>query len=276
MYFLWESGHLFLFFLGCSLFYTFYPRFSNFTFVRQSAIILGATLFAIVVLEGVHSFVSGKSLSGADVIGDIAGTLLFLSLRSKRNGGKHFLLYAMALLLTGFVLWPALSSFSDEMLARYQFPLLADFETPFEASRFEGKTGDGVLSKEQAFHGKGSLRLSLSPGPWSGVMLKHFPSNWQGFAQLNFAVYNPSRQLVSLHVRIHDILHEQGGMLHTDRYNRIVSLPAGWTKVRISLAEVQTAPQARSMDLAQISGLGFFVVREENPLVLYLDTVRLE
>jgi hypothetical protein len=276
VYYLWESGHLFLFFLGWHIFYTFCPRFLNLTSDRQLAILLGTTFLCVVVLEGLQSSLSGKPLSFIDVLGDTAGTLLFLSFRSRTHGNNNFFLHGAALLLTGFVLWPVLYSFADERLARYQFPLLADFETPFEASRFEGKAGGMSSSREQAFHGKSSLRLSLFPGPWSGVMLKYFPSNWRGYNQLHFAVYNPDRQPVFLEVSIHDTLHEQGNKPYNDLYSRIISLPAGWTRIQIPLEEVQRGPQNRQMDLTHIRGLGFFVERETNPLALYLDNIRLE
>ncbi len=179
--------------------------------------------------------------------------------------------------MISFILWPVFSSLTDEILAAHQFPLLADFETPFEASRFEGTTGKASISDEQAFQGQHSLQLSFYPGPWSGMMLKHFPANWLGYTKLHFAVYNPASQPVSLHVRIHDASFEHGDKKYSDLYSQICSLPAGiWTKVGIPLSEVKIAPETRRMDLASIRGLGFFVEKEEKPLTLYLDSIRLE
>lgn len=276
VYYLWESGHLFLFFLGCHLFYTCCPRIQHFPFIRQTVLLLGITFFCVLLLEGLQSFVSGKPLSFTDIIGDFAGSLLFLSVHSLRNKRKDWLLYAVAVLLTGFVLWPVLRSFTDEMVAGYQFPLLADFETPFEQSRFEGKTGRGARSSEEAFHGRHSLRLTFFPGPWSGMTLKYFPSDWQGYSQLHFAVYSPDRQPVSLHVSIRDIHHEQGSKSYSDRYSRMILLPAGWTRIRIPIADIQEGPLSRQMDLSQISGLGFFVVGETKAMTLSLDAIWLE
>lgn len=108
-------------------------------------------------------------------------------------------------------------------------------------------------------------------------MLKHFPSNWQEYTHLHFAVYNPTSQPVSFHVRIHDALHEQGNKPYSDLYSQIFSLSAGdWTRIIIPLAQVYAAPLERKMDLADIRGLGFFVAKEEKPLALYLDAVGLE
>lgn len=277
VYYLWESGHFILFFLGCHLFYACYPRILHFPFARQSVILLGITFLCVLVIEGLQSNLSGKPFESSDVIADTAGTLLFLSFRSRRNGNHNFFLHGPAFLLTGFALWPVFSAFCDEMLARYQFPLLADFETPLEKGRFVGRTGSGALTSDQAFHGRHSLRLSLLPGPWSGMTLKYFPSDWNGYTQLHFAVYNPGwQQSVSLEVWIRDISHEQGNKPYNDLYSQIIVLPPGWTEVQIPLAEIEKGPQSRKMDLAHITGLGFFVEQEERPLTLYLDTIRLE
>jgi len=276
-YHLWESGHLLLFFLGCHAFHNFYPQPFNLTSAKKFGIFLCIAASCALTIEGLQSFFSGKSLEFSDIVGDMAGVLLYLSFRSYYQGANNFFIHGLALLLAGFVFWPVFSSFADEMLAKYQFPVLADFETPFEVSRFEGRTGSAMISGEQAYQGQHSLRLSFSPGPWSGMMLKHFPSNWQRYNQLCFAAYNPHSQPVTLHVRIHDGLHERGNKAYSDLYSRMCLLPAGhWTKVEIPLAMVYSAPSTRRMDLANIRGLGFFVEKEEQPLMLYLDNIRLE
>lgn len=277
VYYFWESGHLFLFFLGWHLLYILYPRLSAVDFSRQLVVLLGVTFVCVGMVEGLQSYLSGKVLFTGDILGDVTGALLYLSFRYRREVTRYFLLHGMALLLAGIVFWPIFCSIFDEILARQQFPLLADFETPFEKSRFEGSTGSGARSDEQSFTGRYSLRLSLLPGPWSGMTLKYFPPDWRGYICLYFSLYNPSSQPVSLEVWIRDAVHEQGNKPYNDLFSRIIDLPAGcWTEVRIPLDEVRQGPRGRDMDLGQITGLGFFVEKEKKPLTLYLDTIGLE
>lgn len=277
LYHLWESGHFFLFFLGCLVLQSTCPWLFDFRSAKYVVFFSSIVIFSVLAIEGLQSFISDKSLEISDIIADIAGVVLYFSYRSRYHGKNNFFLHGSALLLISFVFWPVFSSFTDEILAKHQFPLLADFETPFEGSRFEGTTGKASISDAQAFTGQRSLQLSLYPGPWSGMMLKHFPGNWLGFTQLHFAVYNPASQPVSLHVRIHDAPFENGDRKYSDLYSKNCSLPSGvWTKVGIPLSEVKIAPETRRMDLASIRGLGFFVEKEEKPLTLYLDSISLE
>lgn len=276
LYQIWECGHLVVFFLGSYLFYILFPCFSHLAGARQVVLLLCVAVSCAFFIEGLQSFFSGKSIEFSDIVGDIAGASLFLSFRPLYFGKRIHYLHGLTVLLIGVVLWPVCCSFMDEVLVRRQFPVLADFETPFEASRFEGTTALAAISTEQAFQGRHSLKFSLSSGPWSGMTLIHFPSDWRNYAQLHFAVFNPNPRPVDFSVRIQDDIHDQGDKPYSDLYSRTLSLPPGvWTQVEISLDTVEHAPLGRRMDLAHISGLGFFV-EEKKPLALYLDSIRLE
>ncbi len=276
VYYLWESGHLVLFFLGCHLLYRFFPRISDFTFVRQANTVLLTSSVCIAAIEVLQSYISGKKIEFRDVVADGAGILLYLSFRSLHTGRKRYMFYGIALLLAGFTFYPVCSSFFDEILEGHQFPLLADFETPFEATRFVGKTVSLEISKDRAFHGRHSLKILFAPGPWAGARFEYLPPDWRGYTQLHFAVYNPERQPVHLEILIYDITHWQRDLPYSDLYNHVVVLPAGkWTYTTVPLSQVHMAPRTRLMDMTRISGIGFFVEKQSHPITLYLDDIRL-
>ena len=91
-----------------------------------------------------------------------------------------------------------------------------------------------------------------------------------------FAVFNPERNIVNLHLRIHDLLHERGPMEYSDRYNTTFRLLPGWNPLAVPLEDVYNAPKDRKMDMGKIKGVGFFVAHEPKPITLYLDTLKLE
>ena len=74
--------------------------------------------------------------------------------------------------------WPVYQSLDDEWVARKQFPVLADFETPFEQTRFSDVH---QVQREQNIvrHGRYALRVQLSTVHYSGISLFYFPHDWR-------------------------------------------------------------------------------------------------
>lgn len=118
--------------------------------------------------------------------------------------------------------------------------------------------------------------MRLNTSRYSGFNLKYFKGDWSAFKTFNCAVFNPNRKPVKLSLRIHDLLHEQGTMEYSDRFNTAFRLIPGWNRLQVSLADVRNAPRSREMDMRAIKGVGFFVAHERKPLTLYLDTLKLE
>jgi hypothetical protein len=163
----------------------------------------------------------------------------------------------------------------DEGIARAQFPLLSDFETPFEKNRWEGDALF-LIDPSIAYHGKASLRMNMDISMYSGISLVYFPRNWKGFRFFRLEVFNPSPEGIQITCRIHDRRHEEGEQLFEDRFNKGFLIHPGWNDLRIDLNEVATAPMGRMMDLGEIRAVGFFASRLPAPRIIFLDYVRLE
>jgi hypothetical protein len=50
----------------------------------------------------------------------------------------------------------------------------------------------------------------------------------------------------------------------------------GWNEIKVPINMLVIAPKNRNMDITDILGLRLFVVKPENDLSFYVDTVRLE
>jgi len=211
-----------------------------------------------------------------DLIKDMNGGLLALAFFSTAgNRATRQLLKATVSLLTLIALFPFTTVLIDEQLAKIQFPVLSDFETPFEKERWHC---DGAMriSTRQALSGDHALQIELSTAKYSGVHLKYFPENWQGFQALHLALFNPAAEPLPISCRIHDQQHAANPQRkYADRYNRNFVLHSGWNELEISLTEVATSPKGRKMDLAHVRGLGIFVSRLQQPRTIFLDNVRL-
>jgi len=164
---------------------------------------------------------------------------------------------------------------ADELIARSQFPVLSNFETPFESDRWEATSWKEVQNEVVNSVNK-SLKALLDTVKYSGVALKYFPSDWSDHQSLEFSIYNTDSNKVTLHCRIHDKQHIQNGQPYSDRFNTILKLEPGWNHFVINLETVQNAPKTRVMNLAKIKSLAFFVLDLSYPVYIYIDDVFLD
>lgn len=270
-------GHMGVFFLGAYLFYSFSPAFSLRPFPMQVLVILFTAFMVGIFIEGLQYMIPGRFASLTDILANMAGVMIFLSLKKISSIKRHILLHTTAVSFAIVLLWPFFRAVSDEITAYRQFPLLAGFETPFEDTRFIRGTGRFSISDEYAHTGSKSLKVKFGTQTYSGIAMEHMPRDWQGYSHLQFAVYNPQGKTVTLHTRIHDAHHGKSGpMIYADRFNRTFTLaPETWTTITISLQSVKKAPRNREMDMGQITNIGFFVAREPEPVMLYIDDIRL-
>ena len=220
----------------------------------------------------------GRSVDVEDVLRNQVGCLLacafFIRPRPFARMATQRMFQGVAALLLVVMAWPLTRSLIDEHLAARQFPVLADFETPFEHSRWNSSD---QLQEERAIvrHGKKSVRVQLSTNRFSGIGLFFFPSDWRGYTTLHCSVYNPEPTRFVLHGRIHDTHHKKNDKAFHDRFNQQFIVEPGWNDLEISLDKVRDAPKDRAMDMANIEGFNLFVVQQPNALSFYLDYVYL-
>jgi len=275
----WDLGHI-LFFLLLSLWLHGRLReklaaFSPFTLFFA---IFFFVFFAGFLIEILQMFSSNRSPDMEDVLRNQLGCLLAFAffIRPGLFGAPRIqrLFRAGVVALLAMAVWPLSWSLIDEYQAARQFPLLADFETPFERSRWVNV--DQLREEtERVRHGRKSVRVQLSTNKYSGISLFHFPRDWRGYRTLHWSVYNPQEAGLVLNSRINDIHHRKHDMEFSDRYNQQFILEQGWNDLVISLERVKTAPKGRTMDMEHIEGFGLFVVQQPRSQVLYLDHVYL-
>ena len=273
----WDLGHIGAFSLWTYLLVT-WKQVEETSPARQWATGLAFCIVAGAGSEWLQSLTGGDA-SLDDFLRDVVGGLLALSwivpsVKTISRGVRRTARVLSALFLLVACL-PLAAALGDEAIARARFPVLSDFETPFELSRWEGDARFSVDSAT-ARHGKASLRVDMDTSLYSGVFLSYFPGNWKGYRFLVLDVLNPSPEVLEITIRIHDRRHEEGEQRYQDRSNTSHRLPAGWNEIRIGLGDVSRAPEGRTMDLGEIRGVGLFAVKLPRPRTIYLDHVRLE
>lgn len=273
---IWDQGHIVLYTLLTVILLRRWSFLKKQTPVAQFLWLVFITLATGILLEFIQQKFSQFSEFGdvwRDLIGCLAGWAFFSSTIKNRTNFIFIIRFVIIILIL-VELFAPVSALVDEIWSRYQFPVLSRFETPFEGERWESKEKT-ARTTEIAYEGKHSLRVGLSTAEYSGIFLKYFPQNWEGWDSLFFAVYNPLSYSLGLTCRIHDAQHVRNGQLYEDRFNKRLILHPGWNQLKISLEEVRKAPRNRPMQLNKITSFGVFAVRLNSPLDIFIDDIRL-
>lgn len=270
----WVSGHLVCFALWGYLYLSWR---GNLAIRRLLVEVLLLSVLVGASTEILQSLV-GREPSWRDVFNDVLGGLLaVLFFAPGRYQLATPLRHAAQFLLLLIMVWsliPFSRALADDIISRHQFPLLSGFETPFEQTRWGGKSRR-YIDQEVVYRGQQSLRVELVAGWYPGVFLNFFPADWRDYAALQMQVHLPLSEPLELHLRIHDQNHRDFNNLHRDRFNLTLLLEPGWNRIRVLLADVASAPRGRELDLRRVAGVGLFAVSLENSQVITIDEVRL-
>ena len=274
---IWDLGHILLFSSLSYLILLSWSKNRKMTFYRQAFSVLFIALVLGTLIEIAQNG-SQRSPDFLDIIRNIIGCLMTLSFfaPSKNTTPKFFFrtLQAITILLVTAALIPAFKATADEIVALRQFPVLSDFETPFETDRWSGRTKGGI-DHTVYYHGRSSMKVTLDTSRYSGVTLKYFPCNWEDYKMLQLCIFNPGSDQIQITCRIHDKLHEKGVQNYNDRFNKRYILQKGWNQIKIPLEQVKNAPNGREIDLGQIRAIGIFSTSLLKPALIYIDSVLL-
>lgn len=275
----WDLGHI-LFFAVTSLWLHALLRrkVAAWSPMRTFCALFGWVFFVGLLVEILQMFSGGRTPDFSDVLRNQAGCLLAFAffIRPALFSGLWRRLFQLGVIvLLGAAVWPTVRSLIDERIAARQFPLLADFETPFERYRW---VNIQQLRQESAIvrHGSGAMGARLSTAKYSGISLFYFPGDWRGFHTLHWSVYNSQPAPLVLNCRIHDVHHKEHGSEFADRFNQQFIVQQGWNDLEVSLERVKNAPKGRAMDMQHIEGFGLFVVQQPSPVEICLDHVYLD
>jgi hypothetical protein len=268
----WDLGHILFFALFSSLLLGLLNRRATMTYGRKFALVFPAVFAVGLVVEILQMLSGGRTPDGGDLLRNQLGCLIAFGIFVPRQWAWTRLFRAGVAGLLLLALWPLSRALIDETLAARQFPVLADFETPFESQRW---VHPSQLRRQGQIvrHGNQAVRVQLTTARFSGVSLFHFPGDWRGYRSLRFSVYNPREEPLELNCRIHDAHHRDHRNEFHDRYNQQFQIQQGWNDLSVPLDRVRTAPRDRSMDLTRIKGFGLFVVQQPRPLDIVLDHV---
>ena len=273
----WDLGHIVCFFVWTLTYLSLAKNNRQTAFLKQCIYVIGIAFSAAILIEWVQKFFN-RSADAGDVMKGLLGCLLALAFfcPSPTKLSKGFLrsLQLIIVFIVAFESYPLTSAFIDESIAGFQFPILSDFETPFEIQRWIGNSKREIVH-DIALHGRSSLKASLNTTKYSGATISHCPEDWREHRFLEFSIFNASPRVLKITCTVQDRMPTMKPQGYHDRFNRRFPLAPGWNTIRIATNEIQHAPKDRKMDLADIQRIDFFATRLTHPETIYIDYVRL-
>jgi len=273
---LWNLGHIILFSLITFSIYKFWPSLQGMKVLSQVFYLIIITLVLGIIIESIQFFTEKGTADLIDIRRNFIGTFLgfvFAFTISKKN--VSILLRGLAISIVIIEAIPTFLTAADEFNAFNSFPILSDFESELELSRWSGEE-DFSINDSLKFNGKSSLKMIFGTADFSGVSLEYFPGEWDDYTFLKFNIYLPLNDSLEIICRIHDANHEKTIQAYEDRFDKRFVLIKGWNEIVVSLKEVEASPKNRKMDLQNIKGVAIFTINHFKDTVVYLDFIRLE
>ena len=241
-------------------------------------------LFAVVTLSAlseVAQIPTARDASLSDLLADwfgaagfVAAAVVFSSSISVPQGrGRYLVILGIALMI-----WPLLplAKVSAAYLERNQLlPALVSFDSTFGNMFFRAQNAQ-IRKIRRLNRISFSAEVFLQDGPWPGIIFHDLWPNWEHFSALVVEIENAGAESLSVNIRVHDRAHRDGEQPYSDRFNRRVDLAPGTTVIRVTIADIQSAPAGRQMNMAKIDGLAVFCTQQESGRQFVLHDIRLE
>jgi len=128
------------------------------------------------------------------------------------------------------------------------------------------------LSDAHATHGSRSLKMELYPSDYPGLIPMLTVTDWSGYGEFSFDIYNPSEQSIEIWVRIDD---RKDYPDSADRYNKNFVIIKGNNHITIPLATLLASGSARPLNIEQIHRLFIFMRHPVKKTILYIDSIKL-
>jgi len=274
--YLWDYGHIALF---AAIFWLIFSKWDIFA-EKSIYWTLPTTILPIVIvsvpIELIQS-INGREFSFLDIIRNCLGATIAIafhpnSFSDNRTFSRSRLKYSVVGVLIIFS-YPLMINTADKINAYRSFPVLSDFESPFELTRW---SGNQLIVEELGASNNHVLGNTFMTDEYSNLRFKSFPGDWTGFSNFSFRIFKEGTANHKLNLRIHDQRHRDSNWDYNDRFNQIINLASGWNNITIDLYLVREHPMNREIDMSKIEEIIIFSHYLPVNTRIYFDDFRLE
>ena len=218
-------------------------------------------------MEVFQAFSKTRTPTLGDVVGNGLGATAALCFtafgrRLVRRVAAAAVPLAIAAVPAGLEAW-------DTVRQRAAFPVLSDFETQLEMTRWSFREARGVRVRD-AHRGAYALDVSYQVADWPAVQFPYVSPDWRGYDTLSFAVHTQTDVVVHLLV-----VDGQYNQRWDDAFHKKLTLRAGWQIVRVALSDIARGPATRSLNLGDVHSVQWYADHPKEPFSIRLDAIEL-
>lgn len=274
---IWDVGHVALFLMLSYIILIFIRKY-KLSYIAQFLIIVALSFIFGLFVELIQLLI-GRDFELQDLANDVSGAIIgyfvYYLLHAKISKLHNIIAALSIVLLLMISLYPLANVLVDEVKMKNEFPMLSDFESPTQLSRWDVKQANLSLNKHHVQQGEYSLQAIFLPDAFPDITLQHFPRDWSGYKNIKFSLYNKAQDPVVIELKVYDEDHMKYGYQYTDRFNRELLLQPGWNNIFISLNEIFNSPEKRTMDRTRIKSFSLFLKDVTSPVTIFLDGLEL-
>lgn len=270
----WNNGHI-IFYCMTSFMIMKYLLKRSYSLISVIILILLYTLILGVLVEVVQSNLN-REMDYADLYRNFLGSLLGILCYQVFSRQKNKITMTVLAFITVLIVIEQFALFSVLSLKYQQYkklPILADFSLKGEVMFWS----EGELMTNESENHRQSLKLTLATGEkYSGFTFNEVYQDWRNYRFIEFYLRSESQKAEKLCIKITDLSHDEGSHEYSDRFNYCPTLAYGKNVIEIPLDKIRNAPKTRTLNLAEISRIGFFMIDLTEEKTLYIDKITLK
>lgn len=270
---LWPIGHVAVFAFWSYLLLSYQPTMKAASLKKQFILL---TLFCFIIGVGIEIVQPyfGRSKEVGDVYMDYVGVLLAIAVANRHR--LHWFFKASYLVFFTYLLIPSVLTIYDEVKVRYEFPVLASFDNDISLTRWHADQPLLIATPDKIDNDLKMMKVTFVKREYSGVALRHFEGNWDGYKELTIRFYSPNEKALPVTLIATDEEYNTGKATYENRFEKKLQIQPGFSEISIPLIMIKEGVKLREMDLTKMTGVDFYMYDLTEPVYLYIDSVFLQ
>lgn len=196
--------------------------------------------------------------------------------RRQRTRWMPRAMFVTAGMLMSIAWWIPVTLLHDTRAVYANFPMLADFETRIQLSRFYFRECRGNLSRQDTTDGGYSMEVNYEATPYPAATLIELQGDWSSMKTLEVdATLDESYPDADVRFML-KVIDELHATPHTDTFRREWKLERGkTTRISVTREDILAGPDDRETDLTRVQYVDLMLLEPVEPTKVRFDALHL-